>query len=393
VVMGRNRDGFGGRGRGLPLAVKAVIFARLRAGETWRSLETSVGVSQTTVKRVLAEAGGMPPRWEQRPTGRLVLEQREEISRGIAAGESNVSIAARVGIHPSSVGREITRNGGREAYRANAADRRAFTAAQRPRASKLVVNAPLHDAVGSMLERRLSPEQISARLVIDFPDDPEMRVSPETIYQSLYVQARGGFRKELTAALRSGRVRRRPHTNAVKSGPIKDMINISERPAEADDRAVPGHWEGDLIIGKNGKSAIATLVERSTRYALLASLPDGRDAISVRVALCRAILTLPAHLWRSLAWDQGGEMADHVQFSIDTDIDVYFCDPHSPWQRGSNENTNGLLRQYYPKGTDLSVYDQAHLDGVAAELNGRPRKTLQWMTPSEKLAELIATAA
>ncbi|MCU1397081.1 MAG: family transposase [Acidimicrobiales bacterium] len=226
---------------------------------------------------------------------------------------------------------------------------------------------------------------------MDFPNEQVMRVSHETIYQALYVQARGGFRRELTAALRTGRVRRSPHTRPVKGARMKNMINISERPADANDRAVPGHWEGDLIIGAEGKSAIATLVERSTRYVLLARMVGGRhDAGTVREAITRQILTLPAHLRRSLTWDQGTEMAEHATFTIDTDVAVYFCDPHSPWQRGSNENTNGLLRQYFPKGTSLRAHTQDHLDTVAAQLNGRPRQTLGWMTPSEKFAELIA---
>jgi IS30 family transposase len=239
-----------------------------------------------------------------------------------------------------------------------------------------------------------SPEQISIRLKVDYPDDPEMRVSHETIYQSLFIQARGALRKELTASLRSGRTVRRPHgSRAERRGKLADMVMIADRPAEVEDRAVPGHWEGDLIIGAHGRSAIATLVERSSRYVQLVALPEGRTAPMVRDALTASITTLPAQLWQSLTWDQGKEMAEHVQFKADTHIDVYFCDPHSPWQRGSNENTNGLLRQYLPKSTNLASHAQADLDRIAARLNGRPRKTLAGMTPSEKLTELIAATA
>jgi IS30 family transposase len=239
------------------------------------------------------------------------------------------------------------------------------------------------------LERMWSPEEIANRLRDEFPHDPEMWVSHETIYKSLFIQGRGELRRELARCLRSGRAQRRAQGRLGNRSRIADMVMISERPPEAADRAVPGHWEGDLIIGKNGKSAIATLVERSTRYVLLAKVADQR-AETVRNALTERVQTLPEHLWRSLTWDQGIEMAQHHQFSLDTGIDVYFCDPHSPWQRGSNENTNGLLRQYFPKGTPLGGYDQEHLDAVAAQLNGRPRKTLDWQTPAERLAPLVA---
>jgi IS30 family transposase len=245
------------------------------------------------------------------------------------------------------------------------------------------------------LQKRWSPEQIALRLRIDYPHDPEMWVSHETIYQSLYVQARGALRKDLTICLRTGRARRLPRAVAGRErrGRIRDMVNISDRPAEVEDRAVPGHWEGDLIIGKDGRSAIGTLVERTTRFVVLLHLPDGHDSEHVRDALIRQVPTLPAQLWRSLTWDQGKAMARHTEFTIATDIDVYFCDPHSPWQRPTNENTNGLLRQYFPKSTDLSVYSQPALDAVAREINDRPRKVLAGMKPSEKLAELVALAA
>ena len=269
------------------------------------------------------------------------------------------------------------------------------------RRRKLASNPRLADVVGGLLEQKWSPQQISARLVNDFPDDLEMRVSHETIYQTLFVQGRGGLRKELTVCLRSGRTRRRPRTRAsggsvnqgLNHGKLRDMVMISERPAEADDRAVPGHWEGDLIIGASSRSAIGTLVERTTRYVMLLHLPGDHGAEAVRDAMTAKVLTLPASLRRSITWDQGSEMAQHVQFRVDTGVQIYFCHPHQPWMRGSNENTNGLLRQYFPKGTDLSVHSAAHLDAVADQLNGRPRQTLGWMTPSEKFNQLVALTA
>ena len=254
--------------------------------------------------------------------------------------------------------------------------------------------ARLVDFVEGKLALKWSPQQISDRLIIEFPDDPEMRVSHETIYQTLFVQGRGGLRKELSACLRTGRAQRRPHGRTGNRGTkIPDKVMISERPAEADDRAVPGHWEGDLIIGKDNKSAIATLVERTTGFTMLVALPDGYSAEHTRNALADKVQTLPERLRRSITWDQGPEMAQHVQFTIDTDIQVYFCDPYSPWQRGTNENTNGLLRQYFPRGTDLSGHTQQHLDAVADELNGRPRRRLGYMTPSEALTHVVANTA
>jgi IS30 family transposase len=273
------------------------------------------------------------------------------------------------------------------------AHRRARERARRPKPTKLASHPELCEQVVADLGRLWSPEQIARRLAAAFPDRPELRVSHETIYQSLYVQGRGELRRELAACLRSGRAARRPRGRTERRGRIPDMVMISERPAEVADRAVPGHWEGDLIIGKNGASAIGTLVERQTRYVTLLHLPEGRRAEQVREQMAAAIQTLPAALWRSVTWDQGREMAEHVRFRIDTDVDVYFCDPHSPWQRGTNENTNGLLRQYFPKGTDLSVHSAADLQAAADSLNGRPRKTLGWMTPSEKLAEVVAATA
>jgi IS30 family transposase len=261
--------------------------------------------------------------------------------------------------------------------------------ARRPKATKLSRSPRLLAAVEAGLARQFSPQQISARLRHDFPNDPEMRISHETIYLSLFVQSRGELRRQLTAQLRTQRTKRKPQGRPVRRGRIPQMLMISERPAEAEDRAVPGHWEGDLLMGAYGRSSVATLVERHTRYVLLGYL--GRDHSTDRVieVLTERIATLPAHLWRSLTWDQGKEMAGHQQFTIATGVPVYFCDPHSPWQRGSNENTNGLLRQYLPKGTDLSVHDQAQLDQIAVALNGRPRQTLDWLTPAEKLAQLL----
>ena len=270
-----------------------------------------------------------------------------------------------------------------------AAHRRAEQLARRPKPTKLAANAVLCGRVIQGLEALWSPTQVCSKLRSEFPDRPEMWVSHETIYKSIYIQGRGELRRELARCLRSGRAQRRPQGRVEKRGKFPDMVMISERPAEAADRAVPGHWEGDLIIGKDNKSAIATLVERSTRYVLLARIADQR-AETVRAALVERVKTLPAHLWRSLTWDQGREMAQHRLFSDETGIDVFFCDPHSPWQRGSNENTNGLLRQYFPKGTSFRNITQDELDTVAASLNGRPRQTLNWHTPAERLNELLA---
>jgi IS30 family transposase len=321
---------------------------------------------------------------------RISLAEREEISRGLAAGETFAVIADRLGRAGSTVSREVAANGGRRRYRANAADAAALARMARPKASKLAGCPRLRAEVEARLKVRWSPQQISKSLRNDFPSDPEMWVSHETIYTSLFVQGRGSLRKELTACLRTGRAMRRTQGLAPNGkGKLGKMVLISERPAEVEDRAVPGHWEGDLIMGSACKSAIGTLVERSTRYVMLLHLPDGHNAEQVRVAMAAQITKLPAHLRRSLTWDQGKEMADHVRFTIDTGVQVYFCDPHSPWQRGSNENTNGLLRQYFPKSSDLSVFTKRQLNFVANELNGRPRQTLGWMTPSERFAELV----
>ncbi|MDH6538049.1 IS30 family transposase [Streptomyces sp. SPB4] len=307
------------------------------------------------------------------------------------------AIAAELDRSPSTISREIRRNGTRGRgsqwhYRPYAAQARADGRRSRPKPGKIGQSPELRDFIQDGLNRKWSPEQICESLRRTFPDRPEMHVVHETIYQALYVQGRGELRRDLARALRSGRARRMPRRQAQQRQPrfSTPMVMISDRPAEVEDRAVPGHWEGDLIIGKDNGSAIGTLVERATRYVMLLHLPDGRSAEHVRDALVGTVQRLPAHLVRSLTWDQGAEMAAHGSFTLDTDIPVYFCDPASPWQRGSNENTNGLLRQYFPKGTDLSAHTRDHLDAVAAELNGRPRKTLDWETPAERLHKLIA---
>src|SRR5439155_2447258 len=318
----------------------------------------------------------VPPHRVHRSGLRLSLEEREEISRGLTAGQSLRMIGARLGRAPSAIVREVADSGGRSGYRAWHAERMAGYRARRPKQAKLATNPWLRLTVEALLARRWSPEQIAARLRHDHPGQPEMWVSHETIYQSLFVQGRGALRAELARWLRTGRTHRRPlgRGRADTRGQIPDMVLISERPAEVDDRAVPGHWEGDLLMGRGNHSAIGTLVERRTRYVLLVRLPSGRSAAAVRDALAERIVTLPDQLRRSLTWDRGKEMADHLGFTVDTGVQVYFCDPHSPWQRGSNENTNGLLRQYFPKGTDLSIISQEQLDDVARELNDRPRQ-------------------
>jgi IS30 family transposase len=290
----------------------------------------------------------------------------------------------------STVSREVASNGGRWEYRAWRAHAAACEKARRPKPAKLVACPLLSAKVAAWLLEWWSPVQIARRLRIEFPDEPIMWVSHETIYQSLFVQGRGELRRELTRCLRSGRAQRRPRSRAKPTGQLLDMVMISDRPAEADDRAVPGHWEGDLLIGKDSRSAVGTLVERATRYVMLLHLPDGRGASEVRAAMTVAIKGLPDHLQRSITWDQGKEMAEHVQFRVDTGVQIYFCDPHAPWQRGTNENTNGLLRQWMPKGTDLSVFSAEDLDRIAHMLNNRPRQTLRWMKPSEELTKILA---
>ena len=335
--------------------------------------------------------GGIRPRARRRPERCLALAEREEISRGIARGESARDIGRNLGRSHTTISREINRCGGRRRYRAHAAEWAAWRRARRSRPTKLELCPELRELVIERLGQDRSPQQISGWLRLSFPDNDEMQVSHETIYRALYVQARGSLRRELTRHLRTRRQKRfaRAHSGHGQGpGRIAGMVMISERPPEVSDRAVPGHWEGDLLMGTRD-SAIATLVERQTRYCQLVALPEGTNAEPVCEALKASVTTLPAQLRQSLTWDQGKEMADHRRFSVETGVEVYFCDPRSPWQRGSNENTNGLLRQYFPKGKSLAAVTQADLDEVARKLNDRPRQTLGFRTPAEKLTELI----
>ena len=368
----------------------AEVWERRGAGEPTRSIARRLGRNGSSIRRVFEDGGGVRPAPRSRAERHLSLLEREEISRGVAAGDSLRVIASRLGRAPSTVSREVARNGGRNRYRAHRADWVAWQRARRPQRCKLVTNPTLRQVVEDKLAIRWSPEQISGWLRRTYPADEAMHVSHETIYLTLFIQARGGLKRELTQHLRTRRINRRPKGKRPPSGKgqIVDPVMISERPAEVEDRAVPGHWEGDLVMGKR-QTAIGTLVERHTRYLMLFGLPDGHTAEAVRTALATTVQQLPEHLWRSLTWDQGKEMAQHAQFTIDTGLQVYFCDPRSPWQRASNENTNGLLRQYFPKDTDMAALTQQDLDFAAHELNGRPRQTLGWMSPSEKLADLL----
>ena len=377
----------------LPRSVRLAFWDGVRAGLPVAEAGAAAGAARTAEDWFRA-AGGVKGNGPRGPvSGRyLSVAEREEIAVGVAAEEPLAVIAARLGRHPATVGREIRRNGSGRGYRALAAQAQAEFRARRPKTARLAGNARLRGWVAGRLAERWSPRQISVMLTREFAGEPEMRVSHETIYQAIYVQGRGALRRELAACLRTGRALRKPRRRAnARTGRIKDMVNISERPAEVADRAVPGHWEGDLIIGSRS-SAIGTLVERSTRFVLLLHLPHGHGAAAVAAAMTGAMGTLPAQLHRSLTWDQGKEMAAHRQITLATGLAVYFCDPHSPWQRGSNENTNGLLRQYFPKGTNLSVHSREHLDAVAAQLNARPRETLGWRTPAQALGEVLADA-
>jgi IS30 family transposase len=370
--------------------VRREIIRLAAGGATRDEIRLRVGRSIGTVSNVLRPLGGVYGGVVWEPSAvRLSIEERVELRLGLERGWSLRRIAVVLGRSASTVSREVARNGGRAGYAPIAAHRRAAAAARRPKPERLAACPVLRERVVAELERLWSPEQIARRLRAEFPDRPEMRVSHETIYRSLFVQGRGELRRELAACLRTGRAARRVRGRTDGRGRIPGMVMISERPAEADDRAVPGHWEGDLILGAGGRSAIGTLVERSTRFVMLLHLPNGRGAEAVRDAMTAKIATLPAALRRSITWDQGSEMHQHARFSVDTGVPVYFCDPHSPWQRGSNENTNGLLRQYFPKGTNLARHTQDTLDAAADSLNGRPRKTLDWMTPSEKLNQVL----
>jgi IS30 family transposase len=354
-----------------------------------------VAGSADGARRWFRVAGGVKGNGPGPVSGRyLSLAEREEIALGLARGESYRVIGARIARPASTVSREVARNGPAGRYRAVRAQALAELRGRRPKTAKLAGSDELRGWVQEHLEMKWSPEQVSKRLVIEFPGRPEMRVSHETIYQSLYVQGRGALRRELAASLRTGRALRKPRrSEGERRGKIPGMVMISERPAEAADRAVPGHWEGDLLVGAHGRSAVGTLVERATRFTMLVPLPAGRDAPAVADALTPVIAGLPDALRRSLTWDQGWEMRSHARIAVAADCEIFFCDPHAPWQRGSNENTNGLLRQYFPKGTSLAGHTPADLAAVADELNGRPRKTLGWKTPAEALAEILDRAA
>jgi transposase, IS30 family len=382
------------RGRpGTPRVVRERFWELVRSGMTPWDAGLAVG-ARRGADRWFAAAGGVKANGPGPVSGRyLSLAEREEIAVGLAAGKPVRQIARELGRPASTISREVERNGPRERYRAVRAQALAERRARRPKTAKLAANVELRARVQAKLEKKWSPEQISAWLRTEFAGDPGMQVSHETIYQAIYVQGRGALRRELAACLRTGRALRKPRRTAgERRGKIPGMVSISERPAEAADRAVPGHWEGDLIIGTKS-SAIGTLVERSTRFVLLLHLPAGHDAAAVADAMTAAMGSLPDAIRRSLTWDQGKEMALHAQIAVDADLDIYFCDPHSPWQRGSNENTNGLLRQYFPKGTNLAAHTKEHLDEVAAELNSRPRKTLGWRTPAQALDEILAGQA
>jgi IS30 family transposase len=379
------------KGYGLSEATKDGIWELRAQGLSEAEIGRRLGSPRATVSRYLARVGGIRPRPRRRPARCLGLNEREEISRGIASGHSARAIARTLGRSHTTVAREINRCGGRRCYRAHAAEREARRRTRRPRPTKLELCPQLRRLVSEHLREDHSPEQIAGWLKIQYPDNEAMRVSHETIYRALYVQARGTLKRELTRHLRTGRRRRFARSQSSKrqsQGKLTGMVMISERPPEVADRAVPGHWEGDLLMGGR-TSAIATLVERQTRYCQLVALPEGSGAAEVADALRRSITALPAQLRHSLTWDQGSEMAEHRRFSVESGVEVYFCDPRSPWQRGSNENTNGLLRQYFPKGKSLEGIGQERLDEVAGKLNRRPRKTLGFRTPAEKLAELI----
>jgi IS30 family transposase len=371
---------------------KAMMWDRWRRGESLESIARLFDRGHSSIQRILSESGGIRPPARTRSTLALSLSEREEISRGVVAGHSMRAIAASMGRAPSSVSREIRRNGGCKAYRASEADQAAWEQARRPKPCKLAQNRGLARVVAQKLKGLWSPEQIAGWLKSTYPDDENYQVSHETIYRSLYIQARGALKKELLQHLRRYRAMRRSRSHTQKTddhGRISNTISISERAPSVEDRAVPGHWEGDLIFGSHN-SQIATLVERQTRYVMMAKV-NSKDTETVINALVKHAHQLPRELYASLTWDRGKEMADHRRFTLATDIKVYFCDPQNPWQRGTNENTNGLLRQYFPKGTDLSVHSQAKLNAVARQLNERPRKTLNFETPAQRFSQCVAS--
>ena len=371
---------------------KAVMWERWRKGESLQQIAQMFDRNHSSVQGILSETGGIQPAQRHRSRLALTLAEREEISRSVVSGDSIVSVANRLGRAPSTVSREIKRNGGSQDYRANRADQLAWDRARRPKTCKLVDNRPLARLVASKLELQWSPEQIAGWLKHAYPVNEDYHVSHETIYRSLYIQARGALKKELLEHLRRSRAMRRSRHHTMKTethGRIRDAVSISERPAAIEDRAIPGHWEGDLLFG-DASSQIATLVERQTRFVMLVKT-TGKDTETVVNALINHAVKLPQELYKSLTWDRGKELAGHKRFTVATDIKVYFCDPHAPWQRGSNENTNGLLRQYFPKGMDISTYSQSKLNAVARRLNERPRKTLNFQTPAERFYQCIAS--
>jgi len=371
---------------------KALMWERWQKGESLQQIAQLFDRNHSSIQPILAATGGIAPAPRCRSRLALTLSEREEISRALVAGHSMRSIAAQLGRAPSTICREIKRNAGQECYRASQADQCAWDRGRRPKTSKLAHNRALARIVAGKLQLQWSPEQVAGWLKRIYPDDTSRQVSHETIYRSLFIQARGALKKELVEHLRRTRVMRRSRHHTMKTdnhGRISDTVSISERPASVADRALPGHWEGDLLFGSKN-SQIATLVERNTRYAMLVKV-SGKDTQTVINALIKNARKLPDELYKSLTWDRGKEMADHKRFTLATHIQVYFCDPHHPWQRGTNENTNGLLRQYLPKGTDLSGYSQAKLNAVARRLNQRPRKTLDYETPAERFHQTVAS--
>lgn len=377
---------------GLSSEQKRELWARWKSGHSLSEIGRALGKPAGSVFGVLRAKGGVAPPVRERSRLSLSSEEREEISRELAAGVSFRRIAAQLGRSPSTVSREVHRNGGQRCYRATGADERAWQRASRPKSCLLAVNKPLQMLVAAKLQDQWSPQQVSGWLKVGYPDDGAMQVSHETIYKSLFIQAREVLKKELLLNLRSRRLMRRAKTATAKGQPrgqIIDAISIRERPAEIEDRAVPGHWEGDLITG--GKNThIATLIERRSRFVMLVQVA-GKDTTNVVDGLIRQVQQLPGGLMSSLTWDRGSELAHHKRFSVATDVAVYFCDPRSPWQRGSNENTNGLLRQYFPKGSNLAVHTQYELDAIALKLNSRPRKTLGYKTPGATFAHAVAS--